>query len=277
MGQADPGEIPQIFAPNFISTEEYEFGAVFNKAGNEFYYGVDVNGKAEIRYSKRIDGKWQKPITLLEHQNYGYNDPFLSNDEQRLYFISQRPLDGGEKPKKDHDIWYVERRSKGWSSPINAGPMINTNSSEYYISFTKDEILYFASDKATENNSDDRNHDIYYSKFIDGAFQEALRLDAAINSPNYEADAFIDPDENYLIFCSFREEGMGRGDLYISFKNSDGTWTKAVNMGNEINTVGHELCPFVTKDGKYFFYTSKEDIYWVSTKIFDKIKRKLTD
>jgi hypothetical protein len=32
-------------------------------------------------------------------------------------------------------------------------------------------------------------------------------------------------------------------------------------MEDIINTENHELCPFVTKDGNYFFYTSNEDIY----------------
>ena len=66
---------------------------------------------------------------------------------------------------------------------------------------------------------------------------------------------------------------MGRGDLYISFKNTDGTWTESVNMGEKVNTKKHELCPFVSHDGKYLFYTSNQDIYWVSTEIIAKIKK----
>ena len=130
--------------------------------------------------------------------------------------------------------------------------------------------MYFASDKLGPGE-DYNDFDIYYSEMIDGQFQEAVELSDAINTYNYEADVFIDPNEAYIIFCARRPEGYGRGDLYISFKNSDGTWTKSVNMGNQINTSGHELCPYVTPDGKYFFYTSKEDIYWVNTKIFDKL------
>jgi hypothetical protein len=43
-------------------------------------------------------------------------------------------------------------------------------------------------------------------------------------------------------------------------------------MGSIVNTKGHELCPFVTNDGKYLFYTSRQDIYWISTQIFNKFK-----
>jgi topoisomerase IA-like protein len=44
-------------------------------------------------------------------------------------------------------------------------------------------------------------------------------------------------------------------------------------MGKEINTENYEYCPFVTKDGKYLFYTSNQDIYWVSIEIINKIKK----
>ena len=266
LNQKPPSITPSIFAPNLISKKgEYEFGSVFNKNATEFFYGVNVNGKEEIRYSKLIGDQWSAPRTILSHEKYGYNDPFLSPDEQRLYFISQRTLDGLDK-KEDYDIWYVKRLTNGWSAPINAGSNINTNANEYYISFTNSGTMYFSSNKIGNN------FDIYTSKFVNGKFQKATPLSDSINTPAYEADVFIDPDEKYIIFCGNRKDGLGRGDLYISFKRKDGTWKSAVNMGNRINTKGHELCPFVTKDGNYLFYTSNQDIYWVSTKVFDTYK-----
>ncbi len=263
-----PSTTPVIFAPNLISKKGvYEFGSVFNKSATEFFYGVNVNGKEEIRYSKLIGDHWSEPRTILSHEKYGYNDPFLSPDEQRLYFISQRSLDGLNK-KEDYDIWYVKRLSNGWSEPMNAGTNINSESSEYYISFTNSGTMYFSSNKLGNN------FDIYASKVVNGKFQQATRLSDSINTPAYEADVFIDPDEKYIIFCATRKDGLGRGDLYISFKRKNGTWSTSINMGDRINTKGHELCPFVSKDGNYLFYTSNQDIYWVSTKIFDNYRNK---
>ena len=272
MGQEPPRLTAKLFAPNVISTEESEFGCVFNKAGTEFYYAVDVNGKNEIRYSQMIDNQWSAPEIILSHERYGYNDPFLSNDENRLYFISKRALDG-VGALKDVDIWYVEKTEDGFSEPINAGPAINSADNEYYISFTKDGTLYFSSNvNAPEGQKGD--YDIYYSKSVEGVFQKSVALGKAINTEAYEADVFIAPDESYMIFCSTRANGFGRGDLYISFKNPDKTWTTAVNMGNAINTTNYEYCPFVTKDGKYLFYTSNQDIYWISSDIIKHIKER---
>nr|WP_299672004.1 ankyrin repeat domain-containing protein [uncultured Polaribacter sp.] len=272
MGLEKPETNPKIFAPNFISTEEQEFGSVFNKNGTEFYFGVDVGKRNEIRYSKIQEGRWTKPKTIISHERYSYNDPFLSNDENRLYFISKRALDGkGEI--KDVDIWYVNRLDDGWSEPINAGSNINTSGDEYYVSFTDDGTMYFASNGHQRKDTARTDHDIYYSKFSKGEFQKPVLLSQAVNTENYEADVFVSPDESYIIFCSTRNNGFGRGDLYISFKDSNGTWSKAVNMGKKINTEHYEYCPFVSKDGKYLFYTSNQDIYWVSTEIISELKK----
>lgn len=269
--QPHPKLTPEIFAPGIISlNNEYEFGSIFNKAGTEFYYGVDLNGKVEIRYCKLIESGWTSPKTILSDQDYGYNDPFLSPDENRLYFISQKAL-LGMGAKKDHDIWYVEKNGDTWSAPINAGPNINTANEEYYISFTNDGTMYFSSNKGNKD-TDTKSFDIYYSKYIRGSFQPSVRLSDSINTKYYEADVFIDPNEDYIIFCAQRPEGFGRGDLYISFKNKNGKWSQSLNMGNVINTKGHELCPYVTEDGRYLFYTSNENIYWVSTDIFNQLK-----
>ena len=263
LGQKPPSTTPEIFAPNIISKQgEYEFGSVFNKDATEFFYGLVVDRKEQIGYSRLIGDEWSKPKLISVDDQYGRNDPFLSPDENRLYFISKRPLDGKGEPK-DYDIWYVERVDNGWSDPINAGSNINSDVDEYYISFTNNGTMYFASNKVGDN------FDIYSSRFIDGEFQEAIPLSDAINTTAYEADVFIDPNESYIIFCATRQDGLGRGDLYISFKNTDGTWTKSKNMGELINTKNHELCPFVSKDGKYLFYTSNEDIYWVSTEVLE--------
>lgn len=268
--QKPPSTTPEIFAPNIISLEdEYEFGSVFNQTGTEFYYGVDINGSSEIRYSKLEGDKWSDPEVILSHDQYGFNDPFLSPDEQRLYFISQRSGEGFG----GYDIWYVEKRPEGWSESINAGPNINSARNEYYISFSKEGTMYFSSNKnAPEDNNGD--FDIYYSVYEKEAFQKAEALGKAINTSNYEADVFIDPNESYIIFCGNRPEGMGRGDLYISFKDADGNWSQAQNMGEPVNSEGHELCPYVSSDGKYFFYTSNKDIYWVSTEIFKQYRDK---
>jgi Tol biopolymer transport system component len=61
----------------------------------------------------------------------------------------------------------------------------------------------------------------------------------------------------------------------------NGSWTRAENMGDTINTSASEFCPMVSPDGNYLFFTSRrsgsDDVYWVSAEIIDTYKpRELT-
>jgi Tol biopolymer transport system component len=270
LGQKAPGLTPEVFAPDMVSLpDRYEFGSVFSKNGDEFFYGITKEGKSEILSIRFENGNWSLPKTILSHKVYSFNDPMLSPDGNQLYFISDMAMDAkGEK--KDIDIWFVERAEQNWSQPVNVGAPINSEKNEYYISFSNKGSLYFSSNINTEEGKN-YNFDIYKSEENNGKFMPPIKLDSNINSLRYEADVFISPNEDYVIFCAIRKDGLGQGDLYISFKNGN-SWTPALNMGNEINNKHHQLCPFVTADGKYFFYTSNEDIYWVDAQIIDSYR-----
>jgi Tol biopolymer transport system component len=267
--EAFPGTTPVVFASGKISLkDQFEFGAVFSKDQNEFYYGVEINGKAETRMVKFENGNWSSPVTILTHNLYSYNDPFLTPDEKRLFFISDRALNG-EGPKKDYDIWYVERQSGKWSEPINAGKNINSEKNEYYISFTKSGRMYFSSNIGGKGQD---NYDIYSSEFRSGKFEPSIKLGTGVNSPHYEADVFVAPDESYLVFATNRPGGLGSGDLHVSFREPNGNWTTSRSLGNTINTETDDFCPYVSPDGKYLFYASRGDVYWVSTEVIKKLR-----
>ena len=61
--EVPPGTIPKVFAPGKVSrSDQFEFGAVFSKDRSEFYYGVEINGKAETRMMKFKNGNWTPPL-----------------------------------------------------------------------------------------------------------------------------------------------------------------------------------------------------------------------
>ncbi|NVK82720.1 MAG: PD40 domain-containing protein, partial [Cytophagia bacterium] len=72
--------------------------------------------------------------------------------------------------------------------------------------------------------------------------------------------------------------GFGGTDMYISFRNKDGSWKRAINMGKSINSKFNEFPSGLTPDGKYFIFASSRmgpftpDIYWVSSKVIENLK-----
>jgi hypothetical protein len=270
LNELPPSTTPKVFASGKVSTDSgFEFGAVFSNDCSEFYYSIEINGKAETRMMKYENGSWGQPVTILIHEVYSYNDPFLTPNNKKLFFISDRPLTG-TGPKKDYDIWYIERQAQGWSAPKNAGKNINSDKNEYYISFTKTGKMYFSSN--AQDKEGKNNYDIYSSDMKNGEFQSAIKVGSEINTSSYEADVFVAPDESYVVFAANRPDGLGSGDLYVSFRKQDGTWTPSKSLGNTINTETDDFCPYVSPDGNYLFYASRGDIYWVSTDVIKKLR-----
>ena len=266
LNQTPPLQVPEIFAPGEISLPDRgEFASVFSADGTEFIFGVSDGKTTEIRSTQLTGDTWTEPRTIVSHERYSYMDAALSPDETQLYFISNQPLDGQGEPK-DSDLWFSDRTEGGWGPPQNAGPVLNSDRDDYYVSFTDEGTLYFTSSRAAAEGQES-NFDIHAAPQVDGEFQKPIRLGDSVNSKGYDGDVFVAPDESYLIFS--RTEGLGEGDLYVSFRTANGEWTEAKNMGAGINTEGQEYCPFVTRDGRYLFYTSNRDIYWVDASILD--------
>jgi len=266
--QTPPGQVPEIFAPGGISLPDRgEFASVFSADGTELIFGIADGRKTEIRSTRLIGETWTEPRTIVSHERYSYMDAALSPDETKLFYISNQPLDGKGEPKEP-DLWFSVRTEGGWGPPQNAGPVLNSDQVEYYVSFTDEETLYFTTNRETAEGQE-MNFDIHAAPMVDGEFQKPIRLGDSVNSMEYDGDVFVAPDESYLIFSSGRTGGLGNGDLYVSFRTADGEWTEAKNMGPGINTENQDYCPFVTKDGRYLFYSRNRDIYWVDASILD--------
>src|SRR5687768_10339507 len=88
LNQEQPGLIPKIFAPGLVSLKDrYEFGSVFSKDGKEFYYAFNIGKRAEIWLMKLAANNTPTSERLIFHEHYSYNDPYLSPDETKLFFI----------------------------------------------------------------------------------------------------------------------------------------------------------------------------------------------
>ena len=101
--------------------------------------------------------------------------------------------------------------------------------------------------------------DIYYSDFVDGKYTGPVNAGLNVNSGFADFNAYVAPDESYLLFSSFgREDDLGGGDIYISHRVNDTIWSVAKNLGKTINSEELDYCPFVTFDGKYLFFTTNK-------------------
>ena len=168
----------------------------------------------------------------------------------------------------------MERLDTAWSEV----KMLDAPFNEYPI------MRLTASAKGTyffDEFKSDFTGDIQYSRLVNGKYEEAKKMHKGINCGE-SFHPFIAPDESYLIFDSYREDGYGDSDIYISYREEDGSWGMPVNLGAEINTEAWEASATVSPDNKYLFFNremgseenSNIDILWVDASIIEALRPK---
>ena len=253
LGQEPPGLTPEVFAPGIISTTGWEYGVVFAPGMKEIYFvrevDADTNPKEEFVVFENINNRWHERVISPRR-----GTPTLSTDGKIMYFGRS----------------YKERTDTGWSEPKRLGP-----------DFEDIRIMRItASAKGTYVLDEASNNSVLrYSRLVNGVREAPKPLPEEINTGKYNAHPFIAPDESYIIWDGQRNSPVRNADLFISFRQSDGTWGEAVKMGDTINTGASEFAAFVTPDGKYLFFNrnvgpDNTDTFWVDAQIIESLRPK---
>lgn len=255
--QPSPAIFPVDGLQDFQNLRDYCLRA----DGNEDFFTIQSpNGEiSQVATRKKINGQWSQPALLPFCNVFMYMEPFLTEDALTIYFVSDRPLDDTGTVKKDFDIWFAKRSSISaqWSAPVNMGAPINTSNDEFYPSLTTSGDLYFTMAAPTGMGKDD----IYTSTFANGIYSTPQILPAPINSSGYEFNALISPDGNTLIYTKYNAPGgYGSGDLYIAHKDASGNWSEAKNMGEQLNSMYMEYCPYYHYPTSTLYFTSRRSM-----------------
>ena len=298
LGQTPPGMAAEIFAPGIISVGYNEVCISFTKDAKEMFYSIAGEPQAVVLHLKEENGKWTKPEVASFSGKYS-SEFLISPDGNKIIIGDGSPLNGEGPPKSEWGIWIAERENSTWSK---AFPLIGPlNTDEYSVSapcISETGNIYMCS--LDFPGVKGGGTDILVSKPVNGKYESLEILSEAINSDDWELDPYIAPDESYIIFSSNRPGGFGKNDLYISFRNLNGTWTDAINMGDKVNSPDQEVHASVSLDGKYLFfcssrftrqrysetpityeekieilngpYNGNENIYWVDAKVIEELR-----
>jgi Tol biopolymer transport system component len=257
----------ELFAEGLVSDGMNNRDFTMSPDGNEIFFTVqqkDMLVSAIVRLYKK-NGKWGKPELASFSGRYKDLEASFSPDGKRIWFASNRPSAASDSTD-DFDIWFVERNGSGWGEPVHAGNVVNTSGNEFYPSVARNGNLYFTS----EFKAGKGKEDIVMCAWANGAFQAPVSLPEAINSRGYEFNAFIDPDERFLLFTGYgRADDMGKGDLYISKRDAAGNWLPANTLGASVNSKYLDYCPFISPDKKVLFFTSNRPSVGIDRKNAD--------
>jgi hypothetical protein len=275
LGQTPPGLTPVRFPPAALQASESWFwhgSPAFSPDGREMFFVKMINSSSgqrmEINAMKIEDDSWTEPHPAeFSDTAVDENNPVFSPDGNALYFISARA--GGLA------IFKTTREASGaWSSPqVVAIPLPPGWGLGWQLSIAADGTLYF--DLWTSGGNPPS---IYFSRPNGEAYETAQPVAAVINATYGAFSPCIAPDESFLIFVSNRPGCLGFHDLYVSFRNPDGSWGSPVGLGGGINSAEEDVAPALSPDGLYFFLTTVRtgdadfNPYWVSAEVIANLK-----
>lgn len=260
LGQTPPGQTAKPFAPGIVNTQEWGDAGGFSLDMKTFYvtrwrHTRDAAEPQSFIFT-RVGDLWHKAAMPK-----GARKPFHAPDGKTLHFRAQ----------------YQERTPDGWSEMKSLGP-----------AFEAIQIMGLtASASGTlvldERGSREGDGILRYSRLVDGKREDPEPLPDQINTGKWNAHPYIAPDESYIMWDGERDSGYGSNDLYISFRQKDGSWGEAINMGDKVNTSAEEGGPHVTPDGKYLFFNrmvpraggesgSQSDLFWIDAQIIEELQ-----
>lgn len=243
-GTEPPGMTAKPFVPSTFFKKGSELNGVFFPGMEEFYFTTS----SAFPFSPSV-------VVFREENRVWKKYDFYATGNDTMY-------------SKDK---YIVRTDSGWSAIKNLGPAFEDT---YIMRLTASSQGTLVYDEATR----DGNGLLRYSRLVNGKREAPKPFGKKINSGKWTAHPFIAPDESYIIWDSEREGGYGDSDMYISFRQEDGSWGKAINFGDKINTDGEDGGGYVTPDGKYLSYCPRcqppYDRMWVDAQIIEDLRRK---
>jgi Tol biopolymer transport system component len=267
------GQAPAVaapFAPGIVARPDTEESMLtVGSNGDEIFWGVSrvwfpMSRVSEIWTARRTPGGWSRGERASFSFGYSDGDPFVSPDGRRVFFVSVRPVGA---PRRDFDLYVVERTADGWSPARNLGRNVNSPEDELYPSVAADGTLYFASERSGVWH-------IYRARpQADGSYGQPEVLPGAVNLPRvWSFNPFISADGRTLVFTSLnRPGGLGKGDIWIAEANAAGVFDSVRNAGPMINTAEEEFHPTLSPDRRALFFVRRNtsrpdgnaDVFWI--------------
>lgn len=202
------------------------------------------------------DREFTAPEKISSRVNTEYEEmiPLLSPDGSTLFFarfFSPENL-GGKYTGSDVWISQYDAVARDWGKARNAGELFNSKGNSAVVGMTATgETLFLL-----QSTSSKKTSGIFFSKRIgkDWGKPEFLPV------PGIDTDKFlgiyVSPDFDVIFLSMQASDSHGEEDLYVSFKDNAGQWTKPKNLGPSINTRGFEISPFLSPNKQRLYFSS---------------------
>lgn len=208
---------------------------------------------------------WKKNPTRYEvrrmdkfNSRRGEFSPMLAGDKyDQLYFASSRSKDKDAKVsaitgQNNNNLFLVKQDEKGaWLAPVELEDEVNTEYDEGTPSFSPDgNTMYYT--YCAQDPEGPRTAEIYISTRSSAKWGKGTRATIVKDSVTALGHPSISPDGKYLYFVSDAVGGFGGKDIFRS-RVAGNDFGPMENLGEEINTPGDEMFPYVRDSVTLYF------------------------
>ena len=208
---------------------------------------------------------WKKNPTRYEvrrmdkfNSRRGEFSPMLAGDKyDQLYFASSRSKDKDAKVsaitgQNNNNLFLVKQDEKGaWLAPVELEDEVNTEYDEGTPSFSPDgNTMYYT--YCAQDPKGPRTAEIYISTRSSAKWGKGTRATIVKDSVTALGHPSISPDGKYLYFVSDAVGGFGGKDIFRA-RVAGNDFGPMENLGEEINTPGDEMFPYVRDSVTLYF------------------------
>lgn len=211
----------------------------------------ELSKLSQFRNNQKKNPVEFSPKNLGSAINSQYDEylPCLTADISELLFTRR---------DKAEDFFISYNKNGQWTQAEKLPSLLNSNYNEGAGSLSPDgRYIYFTRCGAEDGLG---SCDIYVSEKIGNEWQAPKNLGSNVNSSAWDSQPCIASDGRTLFFTSNRKDGMGGSDIYFSYLQDNGQWTKAKNCGKNINTKGNEMSPFIHQSNSMLYFASDEHL-----------------
>ena len=268
----------KVFTTKFLPFKGSYLGFVADKSSKMAAdYIVVKHPKIKINLvSKSISKYNKKNMGLNINSPYPEIAPVISPDGNTLYFArSKHPQT--TPPKSKYDIWVSHRDANGkWGKAKRLGKPLNNSGDNVVIAVSPDnntlllETLY----NSDGSYKSDQGISITHKTKSGWSIPRKVVIDDYYNLDQYESFC---PTANrqVLIMSVQRKDSYGDKDMYVSFRQANGTYSKPKNMGTDLNSFNQEGTPYIAPDNKTLYFYSYVEPGYGSADIF--VTKRLDD
>ena len=177
--------------------------------------------------------------------------PVLTADEQTIIYTSR---DGVSFHDDENIVMSTKDENGSWQKPVGISPNINSQFNEGTCTISADgRTLIFTN---CEGRPGFGSCDLFISYKTGDEWSVPENLGKNVNSMSWDSQPSLSADGRKLFFISDRAGGQGKRDIWMSVKDRNNQWGKAVNLGRPVNSPEDEVSPFIHVNGTTLFFSS---------------------